>query len=449
MMMELVGLDIDAGELLRSLGQLEKLRSRARLIEAHDLGRPLLDNHVRVLWPTSRSLPSNLPSVVLGSEKTLASFLPKMLAFAGALTPITSFMKAWLLEDVRERDILKQMPLSEPAALGFVGLIIGELIATAGPDADLRLMGMDGVRRTLSFVCAQAAMRGWRNTSLSTVVERWFEASVLTANGTKIRARGPVAEMCEFVGSLADVRGPEPLSPSSLAHHVQDWIELQADPSQRDFLQRSLPEIADALRDISSREQRYDVVMEALNHPSREGSKPFVQGFLISLIEPGSMEFLELAQRADQHGAVATAYCMCAAILGRNSALGAFNGFGWAVLNQGFRLDSEMPMDISIAELRILHHERRKEPIPFRTRSPWLIDVELAPMISGSFGHAAKRRVSPPQIDEDELHAMERGERLRDSLKAAMHALEQAYGMVQDGRPSKASEGSTHRRSKR
>lgn len=447
--MELVGLDIDAGELLRSLGQLEKLRSRARLIEAQDLGRPLSDDRVRVMWPISRALPSNLPSIVLGSDNTLASFLPKMLAFAGALTPITSFMKAWLLEDVRELDIFKQMPLNEQAAFGFVGLIIGELIATAGPDADLRLMGMDGVRRTLSFVCAQAAMRGWRRTSLSTIVERWFEASVLTANSAKVRARGPVAEMCEFVATLADVRGHEPLSPLSLARHVHDWIELQADPSQRDFLQRSLPEIASALGDISSREQRYDVIMDALNHSSTESSKPLAQGFLISLIEPGSLEFLELAQRADQNGAVATAYCMCAAILGGNSALSAFNGFGWAVLNQGFRLESEIPTDISIAELRILHHERRKEPIPFRTRSPWLIDVELAPMITGSFGHAGKRRISPQQTDEDELRAMEREERLRNSLKAAMQALEHAYGIVQDGRPGKAGEVSTHRRSKR
>lgn len=448
-MMKFGGLDIDAGELVRNLGRLAKLRSRARAIEGQDLGRPLPENHVRVLWPTSRSLPSDLPSVVLGSENTLASFLPKMVALAGALTPITSFMKAWILEDVSERDVFMEMPLSEPAALGFVGLIMGELITTAGPDADLRLMGMDGVRRTLSFVCAQAAMRGWRNTSFSTIVDRWLEVSMLTSNGAKIRTRGPISEMCEFVRILADVRGPEPLSPSSLAHHVQDWVEMRADPNQRDFLQRSLPEISDALRDVTSREQRYDLVMEALNHSQRERHNPLAQGFLISLIEPGSLEFLALAQRADEHGAVATAYCLCAAILGGHAALGAFNGFGWAVLNQGFRLDSDMPMDISIAELRILHHERRKEPIPFRTRSPWLIDVELAPMITGSFGNAAKRKVSPPQGDEDESDATKREERLRDSLKAAMLALENAYNVIQDKRPSEDSKAGTHRRVKR
>ncbi|WP_133647497.1 hypothetical protein [Paraburkholderia flava] len=435
-MREFVGFDIDAGELIRNLGRLEKLRTRARTIEGEDLGQPLSDNEVRVLWATGSPQPVDLPSILLGSQTTLANFLPKMLALPGAATPVTSFMKTWRIDDVTDLDVFAEKPLSNLVALGFVGLIIGELITTAGPDADLRLMGMDGVRRTLSFVCAQAVMKGWRRKSLTTLVERWLEASVLTANEVNLPARGQIADLCEFVRSLSDLRELEYFAQAPLAHHVQSWVFRQADTNQRSFLAHSLSDIAHMLEEVTSREQRYDIVMEALSHPSQELLNPLAQGFLISLIEPGSLEFLELAKSADTYGTVAIAYCLCAAILGKDNALRAFNGFGWSVLNQGLQLNADMPMDISISELQILHNSRRSAPIPFRTRSPWLIDVELAPMITGSFGNVTKRRAASQRTEEESVVA-ERDELLRENLATAMRALENAYGVIQ-GKPSSA-----------
>ncbi|WP_247538816.1 hypothetical protein [Ralstonia pseudosolanacearum] len=380
----------------------------------------------------------------------MSNFLPRMLAIPGVVTPVTSLMKAWLIEDFSDSNVFGEKPLSNAAALGFVGLIMGELIATIGPDADLRLMGMDGVRRTLSFVCAQAVIKGWRNESLATLVERWLEASALTANEVNVGALVQIANMCGFLHAISDQGELDDSAPLALAHRVQSWVEGQNDPNQRDLLQRPLPQIAHALTGVSSREKRYDVVMEVLDQSSpNEMRNPMEQGFLISLIEPGSFEFLELAKRADPSGgSVATAYCACAAILGKEAALRQFNGFGWTVLNHGLRFDADMPIDISIAELRILHNTRRNAPILFRTRSPWLVDVELAPMVTGSFGNVAKRRASSQRVEE-ESDAAEREELLRENLGTALRALEDAYGIVQGKRLRQDGKVSTQRRQRR
>lgn len=444
-MKEFRSINIDAGELVRSLGRLGELRERARPIEGGDLGRPLPKNELRAVWPNNEGFGADLPSILLGSDKVLGDLLPRMLALPGAITPVTSLMRAWRIEDFRDSTVFGEKPLSDAAALGFVGLIMGELMATIGPDIDLRLMGMDGVRRTLSFVCARAIMKGWRKGALSTLVERWHEASALTANEVDVAALARIANMCRFLDELSSTGDLNDSAPLALAHQVQAWIDGQSS-DQRDLLPRLLTQVAHTLTGVSSREKRYDVVMEALDQSRSDAMRnPLEQGFLISLIEPGSFEFLDLAKRADlADGSVAVAYCLCAMILGKEAALRQFNGFGWTVFNHGLKSETDGHVDVSLAELRILHNARRITPILFRTRSPWLVDVELAPMVAGSFGNVAKRRASPQRV-EDEPGASEREEFLRENLATALRALESAYGLVEGKKSRHDSRVSVHK----
>lgn len=430
-------IDIDAGELIRNLGRLGSLGELARPIEGSEIGHLLSKNSVRAVWKNSGGLSTDIPSMLLGSESVFSDLLPRLLALPGGVMPVTSLMNAWLIEDFRESQIFDERPLSSTAVLGFVGLIVGELKATIGPNADLRLIGMDSVRRTLSFVCARAVMRGWRHESLAIIVERWIEAGVLTANEVNISTLGPVANVSGFLQSLSDIGEFEEHSPHVLAHQVQSWAEAQNGLNQRDLLQHSIPQLMRTLMGVSSREKRFDAIMEAINQSKSLEKKlhPLEHGFLISLIEPGSFEFLELAKQADPNGnSVATAYCAFAAILGGTAMLSKFNGFGWIVFNHGLRTGIDMPMDISFAELQILHDERRNAPVPFRTRSPSLVDVELAPMVTGSFGNATRRRVSSPKVAEVP-DATEREELLRESLGTALRAVEDAYSVLQGKKP--------------
>lgn len=436
-MTEVRSIDIDAAELVRNLSRMDELRRTARPVDDEDAGRPLAQKSLRALWSTSKSLSTDLPSVILGSENAISDLLPRILALPGVVTPITSLMKVWLIDDFRLSTPYNQKTLSNVATLGFIGLIVAELKATIGPDADLRLMGMDGVRRTLAFVCAQAVMKGWRHESMATIVQRWVEASTLTANEISVETLVPIANICGFLQALSEFGDVEAPVSESLAHLVQSWVDAQHSELQPDLLVRSLPAYARSLSRIGGREQRYDAVMEMLAQSKSfaKPNHPLEHGFLLSLIEPGSFDFFELARRADSNGwAVAAAYCACAAILGKEATLAKFSGFGWSVINDGIDAGIDSPMDISISELRVLHNARRGAPIAFRTRSPFLVDVELAPRVVGSFGNVARRKSMSRKVEEDSDMA-ERDELLRERFITALRALEDAYGLLEGRRP--------------
>lgn len=423
-MKEFEVLDINAKDLIRGFSRLDKVRAHARVANTRNIDFLLFDDDIRVLWSRNGQEKTKLPSILIGADSTFAKVLPKMLALPGALAPITSFVKVWSVNDVKDIDIFSDEPLNELGSRGFIGLVVGELIATVGPDVDFSLMGLDGVRRTLSFVCAQAVTKGWKNKPLTTLVERWVEASALTSNDVKIEIRGLTADLCEFLRSLLLVTDSSYISARLLAINIDSWTQQQGD-----FLRVPLSDTVDLLLNAKSREARFDIVMEALT----SSMPPLAHGFLISLIEPSSMEFLELAKRADRQGTVAIAYCLCIAILGEDLILREFNGFGLAVLQQGLKPEFDTPVDISIAELKILYDSRRSEPIRFRTRSPSLIDVELAPMVSGSFGNGARRRASTSSSDLD-AQITARIDHARLGLMTAMRAIEKAYDLI-DGPP--------------
>ncbi|MDQ0706983.1 hypothetical protein QF043_005775 [Pseudomonas sp. W3I7] len=424
--------NVEAGELVRILSRPGELKATSYPIKISELGDPLSHNQIRILWVDDYSLNNDAPSIIVASSDNISTLLPRLLALPSAVTPITSAMKAWAIEDFGCGNPYEFKPLDTAKALGFVGLIIGELTSLISSEADLRTMGMDSVRRTFSFVCAQAIVRGWQGKSLAILAERWLEASVLTENEVNISTVTNIVSLSDFLWTLSDSLEIKDASSETLGHQIQVWLEGQTDWGQRDLLKRPIPQITRELRGVSSREKRYDIIMDALGSSDKARS-PLEHGFLISLIEPGSFEFLDLARSMDPAGLVVTAYCAFAVMLGRESALRNFNGFGWTVLNQGLQLNVEITADISVAELRILFDRRRNAPLPFRTRSPWLIDVELAPMIVGCFANVAKRKASSQRTQETS-EAAEREEALRGSLMVAMRALEEAYGIVEGQR---------------
>ncbi|VVM43636.1 hypothetical protein [Pseudomonas fluorescens] len=425
--------NVEAGDLVRALSRPRELKDTSYLIRDFELGAPLAPNQVRILWVDDYNINNDVPSIIVTSRENISSLLPRLLALPSAVTPVTSAMKAWAVEDFGCENPYEFKQLDATRALGFVGLIIGELTSLISSEADLRTMGMDSVRRTLSFVCAQAIIRGWQGKSLSGLAERWLEASEITENEVNFTTVTNILSLSDFLRTLSDSSEGKEASSEILGHQIQAWLERQIDWGQRDLLQRTIPQITRELRAVSSREKRYDIVMDALGSSNDKSRSPLELGFLISLIELGSFEFLDLARSMDSSGLVVAAYCAFAVMLGRESALRNFNGFGWTVLNQGLQLNSEVTSDISIGELRILLDRRRSAPLPFRTRSPWLIDVELAPMIVGSFANVAKRKASSQRTQETS-EAIEREEALRGSLMIAMRALEEACGIVEGQR---------------
>lgn len=425
--------DVESSELLRILSRPLELKTKLHPLTNFELGEYLPPSKFRVLWEDDNDLQSDAPPIVIGNNFEINSVLPRLLALPNAVMPVTSAVKFWNIEDFRHGNPYHFKTLEKTAALGFVGLIIGELTSLINSEDELRTMGMDSVRRTLSFVCAQSIIRGWTGKSLGDIADRWLEASFLTENESNPAAINNIVTVSEFLCTLTDDATFESISPEILGERIQLWLEAQKNWNQRDFLKRSIPQITRELKSVGSREKRYDLIMDALNSSANGERSPLEQGFLISLIEPGSFEFVNLARSMDPVGLVMTAYSAFVVMLGKESALKNFNGFGWTVLRQAFHQKPDMTSDISMEELRILFNKRRSTPLPFRTRSPWMIDVEIAPMVVGCFANVAKRKASSQRAQEAS-EAVERQELLRGKLITAMRALEDVYGFVEGER---------------
>ncbi|MGE8062387.1 hypothetical protein [Pseudomonas sp. NPDC089547] len=423
------GVDVEHSELLRILSRPGEAKARSYSLTSSEFGGYLSASQLRVLWENDKWQESDAPSIVIGNSYDVSNILPRLLALPSAVMPVTSITKFWNVEDFSISNPFDIKSLEKTTALGFVGLIIGELTSLISSVDELRTMGMDSVRRTLSFVCAQSIIRGWKGKSLARLADRWLEASVLTDNEVNPSAIANIVSVSDFLCTLSDSVHFESISPEVLGQRIQLWLEAQKHRDQRDLLKRSVPQIARELRSVSSREKRYDIVMEALQSSVGGVYSALEQGFLISLIEPGSFEFVNLAKSMDPAGLVMTAYGAFVVMLGNDSALRNFNGFGGVVLRQAFQQNTDVNSDISIEELNILLNKRRSAPLQFRTRSPWLIEVEIAPMVVGCFANVARRKASSQRTLEAS-EAIERQEALRGKLITAMRALEDVYGIV-------------------
>jgi len=419
--------NISYKDFFRSMGRLDELYQKARLSTLDDLRMPLREGEMYVAWRADTAVAPLTPALIIGSERDLADLVPRMLAVPGAPIPATSNTKTWYSSDLQSILRVQHSGLAPVAELGFVGLMMFE-ITSSQEGSDLRAVGIDSVRQTLSFVCARATNFGWHDVALATITQRWLEANTLLKNQIDPSFAVGIAGMCAFVQSLR-MHGERDISPQDLGKYIQSWVRLEQE-HQLDLLSDPLVEIVRGTTNAKSRERRFDIVTGALDSISMSGNlNPILGGFLISLIEPGSFDFDGLARRYDSRGRlVSAAYFMCTSILGSSETLRKYSGFGITVLNQGLRPAQDAFSDMGFAELRVLH-SHKFEPIRYRTRSGTAVDVELAPMVVGAFRTTPQGSSVSPQRDEA-AHRQRREQLVKRRLQTAVRALEEAYSAL-------------------
>jgi hypothetical protein len=231
-----------------------------------------------------------------------------------------------------------------------------------------------------------------------------------------------------------------------LAQLINSWTDAIGNQGQRDLLSINavLEHVATAVRN-RSREARVDVIEEALKEIRKVKGNDLQAGFLISLIDPGSFDFFEYANRYDDgSGGVLLSYAMCAGILGGAVTFGRYHGFGMNVFVNGFKANSSS-RDVSISEIGILNAAGREHEIDFRTRTPSAIDVELFPHVYGSF---SKRGREKPGKKNDEIAALELAA-LRERVLFARQAIDAAHDALSVETESDLKRSMSNRRGKR
>ena len=435
-------IDVPEKDLLRSLGRLDELVKRARAVDDLEVAQGLRDDSLRIVWDSANPGLAP-PRAIIGRRQSLDSVLPRLLSQPGAFEPVTSMIRTWEIADLHQM-ASGTRTLESFFAAGIIGLMIGEIQITGGGSVDIRRCGLDLCRRTLTFTIGSACTLGASEKALPELIHRWFEVSDLAGSARNFETGQLVGELFGFLLAVADHGSKSwDLMPQELASFVGQWHKTLGSQHPADLL---TADILDASSDLLrlSRESRYSAIMQMLDAGKSGGRqlRPLERGFLVSLIDPGSFDFFDLATMYDDEtGSTVLAYALCAGILGGRGTVARFNGFGAHVLLKGLSVADQLNVDISLHELRIARRFAADKLMDFRTRNVSAIDVEIFPRVVASFAYGAVKRTGsttkqPTMSDSDVAHVDE-----------ALHALDFAITVLNELKGAAHSTRVGHRRS--
>jgi hypothetical protein len=365
-----------------------------------------------LMWESDPSLEFHAPRVISTDHETLFNILPKLMAIPGSLSPVTSFCRLWLVDDTDAFMCSKRLQMNTSKYAGFVGLIIGELFVKNGSAMDLKKLGLATSSRAYAHACARLALRGASTDEIDSLQDAWVLATQLTHNSVDHSLINTVNGLCKFIAVRTTASDETDGSTLSLANSINEFIQLSTSASQLSLGSISVQELP-ALVKALTREDRLSyvekMVQAILSHASLENTlaRSLICGFLVSLIDPGTLDFFDLAYEMDnRQGDIACAYAMCAGLLGGSSFLWKSDGYGVSLVSNSFRLTTQgfsTTPDLSLSELHILKDRIHETGFDFRTKNPSTVEVELLPDITGSFGNGAKRDAN--RQTQDQLRA--------------------------------------------
>ncbi|MDF3822247.1 hypothetical protein P3G55_20255 [Leptospira sp. 96542] len=424
-MIKYLAIDFPARDAFRSLVRPDDLFNKGRSIEPDRISQELREDELRMLWGVEGG-GLGIPLAIIGQRDNLEDLLPRLLSQPGTVEPVTSVMRAWDIRDLERLPFDAQRSLNSFVAAGIVGLLIAEIQIAGGQSLDLRRCGLDVSRRTLTFTCGTAWALGMAPDDLPELIRRWLEVSEFIGSTRSLEVVSTIGSLWGFLMSLAEQTPPSwEVSPQELGQYIHRWRATLDDRSQGDLLLSNLLDTTAELMRLS-RESRYSAIVQLLD--SGNSLSALECGFLISLIDPGSFDFFELANKHsnDADGAV-FAYSLCAGILGGKSTLGRFNGFGANVLLKGFAVAPQLNVDISLHELRIIRKIASESYMDFRSRSPSILDVEILPRVVASFSYGSAKRSGASTrstgISEEHISHLEEALRALDFASSVLSEL--------------------------
>jgi len=343
------------------------------------------DGGCLLLW--KQNLPM-IPYALVAQPEVLRKVLPKLMALPLFTSPVTGLFRAWTFDDVRTFNRRRTIEPGHDRLEAYIGLMIGELISRIGPQLDLKALASSSVRRTLAYVLAGLHLAGVDEQETVIAIDNWQHAAELTHTQIKSELILVLANLNSFVQAIPLTAR---LTHLQLATSVRNWLSMRENGDRN--LQRAMDQITSSigsLKDIS-REERFDVLMTWVQNIRRsestnDGSMQLVVGYLLSLIEPGSLDFLPLSYEMEEIigiPGISCSYAMCTGLMNGKEFLMRGAGLGVHVVLSGL-MQPRTP-DISFYELQMLANSGAVNDLPLRTAVPSILEVELIPEITAAF----------------------------------------------------------------
>lgn len=369
--------------------------------------------------------------LVITKSSSVAPLLSKLISMPGMPTPITSYYKIWDTESANNFFSRKQPKRKKQLIAAFTALIIAEIFLKYGIESDIRKVGYSVASRMFAFSCAKLAISGGTEDELLNLAQAWMHASLLTNNEADSSFVMDICRYSNFISEYIESASSKTI-PGHLGMFITNNYNLSGDlfnrPTNIDLI-----EIEQLLKQ-NNRENRFltveKLILSIQSDPSSDSfTKNLLSGYLLALLNPGSLDFFEMALQINNkfNESIAFAYAICSALLSEDKLSWMYDGFG---KNMFTRISTtnhifEPIFDMSLAELEILSRIQRDNNFIFRTGMPSTIEVELIPGITGGFLNVNRKENSINKND------MELANKLYTELVPQIDHLEQIVNHFQ------------------
>lgn len=420
---------IDASDLLRAFFRVGALGS-SDMLRHDDRWANLSPGRCAFVWHSRPDGFRTNPSLLIAERTVLKKLLPQLMAVPGSLSPVTAFCRIWDVDSAKHAAERMRRQANNNVLGGLVGLMMAELYVRYGRELDLRRTGMGLISRLFSCSTARLTLLGGGQEESRQLLDAWLEAVNMTSNEVDVGFLTTVTNLSALLQRFHHMPSFDG-TPAALATIIDLATGERKDLFDSVPTTGPLTMLTHKLKG-ATRESRLADIEKAisglrtsgLNNPENRLDVDLICGYLLSLVDPGSTDFFDVALAIDQgRGYVAAAYTMCAGLMGGDKFLWRYDGFGLTVVSSDrWKTDSFLGAspDLSLEELRVLKNRISSMGFDFRTKSPAMVEVELVPDVTGCFQNGAKRESAAAQFGPAVSFRLDQIEKLTNELKGVV-----------------------------
>lgn len=404
------------------------------------------EDEAALVWEGTVNNLRPYPRVMLSSPRMRRDIFALLGASTDFPKPFSAYCRALSFDDllgvIKPSDYL----VDDTALEGIsVGLILAEALLRGGDRIEFSNLTPGSCQRTLSFVLGSACLHRYGFSAVDSALENWKSTSNALGHSEDEKIFSVLRQVwttvhATFIGRTAKT-GDAIDSDLKIVADFLSGLFARNKTSTNNAWGRLLDAAETKAIDLDlsqqTREQRakflQDFILEAAERTNRwDSAKSFLAGYLANQIAPGSMEHRSILHAIAPFAPAALLwYGVCAGVSQSKELFQVGGGLGLRVardLSKKVDLLSLPEADIAFEEFREIISMRRGADLGIRTLAPNLIEVELIPLVSGTFRlNAAESRERPIGNDllgfADSNQHLELRQKLASDLQSVIERL--------------------------
>jgi hypothetical protein len=374
------------------------------------------ESTIHAYWDRQPKESVSLPILLIVPAGEIDELLTAIGAIPQLPSPFSSLCRVMTAEEARTYFSEGQTRPNRSGALLAAAVAMVEAILLSDGRYLLAQLSPAACKRTLAYVWGKALATGIPSKVIDDLLPRWLEAyELINAQAMTgfpsdtIASSAVVLRVCAALGSGATPDG----AAGRLAYAMYTGDKASQEDSWKSLTSGLEKNVSLAELAALTREDRGTYLQQALRRirTAADDSTFATCAFLATQVAPGSLQHLELLLGTRQP-AIALWYGLFTALQSPNEVLAAEGGLGLRLLRDMTYLENQAAppiADLGYLELRTVAR-LGLESISRKLGHISEVEVELIPLVTGSFSYASRgNRIRPLNHDQQLSLEIERG----------------------------------------